>query len=209
MGDTLHNWTTILKMKKRRAFLFLIAILIAQISLAQRGVRIGYIDMDVILENVDEYKTANLLLDKKIEDWKKEIELQKLQLKKLDDALNAEKALLTQNLISDREIEINDFASDIVDFQTKKFGPQGELIQQKSKLLKPIQDRVLGIVRQIAQERKYDFIFDRSSDLVMLYSTKNYDISDLVLRKINAQNKIEDRKKQLKKREEQLKKLKN
>ncbi len=209
MGDTLHNWTTILKMKKRRAFLFLIAILIAQISLAQRGVRIGYIDMDVILENVDEYKTANLLLDKKIEDWKKEIELQKLQLKKLEDALNAEKALLTPNLISDREIEINDFASDIVDFQTKKFGPQGELIQQKSKLLKPIQDRVLGIVRQIAQERKYDFIFDRSSDLVMLYSTKNYDISDLVLRKINAQNKIEDRKQQLKKREEQLKKLKN
>ena len=209
MGDTLHNWTTILKMKKRRAFLFLIAILIAQISLAQRGVRIGYIDMDVILENVDEYKTANLLLDKKIEDWKKEIELQKLQLKKLEDALNAEKALLTPNLISDREIEINDFASDIVDFQTKKFGPQGELIQQKSKLLKPIQDRVLGIVRQIAQERKYDFIFDRSSDLVMLYSTKNYDISDLVLRKKNAQNKMEDRKKQLKKREEQLKKLKN
>lgn len=209
MGDTLHNWTTILKMKKRRAFLFFIAILIAQISLAQRGVRIGYIDMDVILENVDEYKTANLLLDKKVEDWKKEIELQKLQLKKLEDALNAEKALLTPNLISDREIEINDFASDIVDFQTKKFGPQGELIQQKSKLLKPIQDRVLGIVRQIAQERKYDFIFDRSSDLVMLYSTKNYDISDLVLRKINAQNKIEDRKQQLKKREEQLKKLKN
>ena len=83
------------------------------------------------------------------------------------------------------------------------------MIKQKSKLLKPIQDRVLGIVRQIAQERKYDFIFDRSSDLVMLYSAKNYDISDLVLRKINAQNKIEDRKQQLKKREEQLKKLKN
>ena len=68
---------------------------------------------------------------------------------------------------------------------------------------------MLGIVREIAQERKYDFIFDRSSDLVMLYSAKNYDISDLVLRKINAQNRIEDRKKQLKKREEQLKKLKN
>tara|TARA_B100000767_G_scaffold184814_1_gene172394 strand:- start:9453 stop:10043 length:591 start_codon:yes stop_codon:yes gene_type:complete len=196
-------------MKKRIVFLFLITILTTQLSLAQRGVRIGYIDMDVILENVNEYKTANILLNKKVEDWKKEIELQKLQLKKLEDALNAEKALLTPNLISDREIEINDFASDIVNFQTQKFGPQGELIQQKSKLLKPIQDRVLGIVRKIAQERKYDFIFDRSSDLVMLYSAKNYDISDLVLRKINAQNKIEDRKQQLKKREDQLKKLKN
>ena len=102
MGDTLHNWTTILKMKKRTTFLFLITILITQISIAQRGVRIGYIDMDVILENVDEYKKANLLLNKKVEDWKKEIELQKLQLKKLEDALNAEKALLTPNIISDR-----------------------------------------------------------------------------------------------------------
>ena len=67
MGDTLHNWTTILKMKKRTTFLFLITILITQISIAQRGVRIGYIDMDVILENVDEYKKANLLLNKKVE----------------------------------------------------------------------------------------------------------------------------------------------
>ena len=77
MGDTLHNWTTILKMIKRITFLLLITIFSAQISSAQRGVRIGYIDMDVILESVDEYKTANLLLDKKVENWKKEIELQK------------------------------------------------------------------------------------------------------------------------------------
>ena len=179
-----------------------------QINWAQRGVRIGYIDMDVILENVDEYKTANQLLNKKVESWKKEIELQKLQLKKLEDALNAKKALLTPNLISDREQEINSFANDIVNLQTQKFGPGGALMLQKSKLLKPIQDRVLGIVREIAQERKYDFIFDRSSDLVMLYSAKNYDISDLVLRKINAQDRIEDRKAQLNKRKEQINKAK-
>ena len=180
-----------------------------QINWAQRGVRIGYIDMDVILENVDEYKTANQLLNKKVETWKKEIELQKLQLKKLEDALNAEKALLTPNLILDREQEINGFANDIVNLQTQKFGPGGALMLQKSKLLKPIQDRVLGIVREIARERKYDFIFDRSSDLVMLYSAKNYDISDLVLRKINSQDRIKDRKEDLKKRQKQIKKLKN
>ena len=100
------------------------------------------------------------------------------------------------------------FAKDIVNLQTQKFGPGGALMLQKSKLLKPIQDRVLGIVREIAQERKYDFIFDRSSDLVMLYSAKNYDISDLVLRKINAQDRIEDRKAQLEKRKNQINKAK-
>jgi hypothetical protein len=116
--------------------------------------------------------------------------------------------LLTPNLISDREQEINGFAKDIVNLQTQKFGPGGALMLQKSKLLKPIQDRVLGIVREIAQERKYDFIFDRSSDLVMLYSAKNYDISDLVLRKINAQDRIDDRKAQLEKRKNQINKAK-
>jgi hypothetical protein len=43
----------------------------------------------------------------------------------------------------------------------------------------------------------------------MLYSAKNYDISDLVLRKINSQDRIKDRKKDLEKRKEQIKKLKN
>ena len=209
MGDSLYNWSTILEMKKISTLLLFVTLLSSSINWAQRGVRIGYIDMDVILENVDEYKTANVLLNKRVEDWKKEIELQKLQLKKLEDTLNAEKALLTPNLIMDREIVINDFAADIVNLQNQKFGPNGALMQQKSRLLKPIQDRVLGIVREIAKERKYDFIFDRSSDLVMLYSAKNYDISDLVLRKINSQDRIKDRKEDLKKRQEQIKKLKN
>ena len=209
MGDSLYNWSTILEMKKISTLLLFVMLLCSSINWAQRGVRIGYIDMDVILENVDEYKTANVLLNKRVEDWKKEIELQKLQLKKLEDTLNAEKALLTPNLIMDREIVINDFAADIVNLQNQKFGPNGALMQQKSRLLKPIQDRVLGIVREIAKERKYDFIFDRSSDLVMLYSAKNYDISDLVLRKINSQDRIKDRKEDLKKRQEQIKKLIN
>jgi len=198
-----------LPMKKISTLLLFITLLYSSINWAQRGVRIGYIDMDVILENVDEYKIANILLNKRVEDWKKEIELQKLQLKKLEDALNAEKALLTPNLIMDRELVINDFAADIVNLQNQKFGPNGVLMKQKSKLLKPIQDRVLGIVREIAKERKYDFIFDRSSDLVMLYSAKNYDISDLVLRKINSQDRIKDRKENLKKIKGKIKKLKN
>ena len=37
---------------------------------AQRGARVGYIDMDIILENISEYKKASLLLDQRIEEWK-------------------------------------------------------------------------------------------------------------------------------------------
>ena len=100
---------------------------------------------------------------------------------------------MTPELISDREIEINDYANEIIALQEKRFGPNGDRIKQRRKLITPIQDQVLVIVQQIAEERKYDFIFDRSSDIVMLYSAKNYDISDLVLKRIKIKEKIKAR----------------
>jgi Skp family chaperone for outer membrane proteins len=161
---------------------------------AQRGTRIAYIDMDVILSKNKEFRTANRLLDEKITQWKKEVELKKIQLKRLEDQFAVEKILLTPELISDRELEIKDFASEIVSLQEKRFGPNGDMMIQKNQLLKPVQDQVLSIVQDIAKERKYDFVFDRSSDIIMLYSAKNYDISELVLRRIQAQERIKERK---------------
>ena len=191
-------------MKALRPVLFVFLFTLVQQSFAQRGVRLAYIDMDEILENVEEYKTAATLLDKNVADWKKDIELKKMELKGREEQLQAEKVLLTQELIEDRKQELQLFRSEIIDLQTKYFGPTGDYIQQKNNLLKPIQDQVLSIVRQIAQERKYDFVFDRSSDLVMLYSAKNYDISNLVLQRINAQERIKARKKQIEERKAQI-----
>lgn len=191
-------------MKALRPVLFVFLFTLVQQSFAQRGVRLAYIDMDEILENVDEYKTASTLLDKNVEDWKKDIELKKMELKGREEQLQAEKVLLTPELIEDRKSELQLFRSEIIDLQTKYFGPTGDYIQQKNNLLKPIQDRVLSIVREIAQERKYDFVFDRSSDLVMLYSAKNYDISNLVLQRINAKERIKARKKQIEERKAQI-----
>lgn len=168
-------------------------------SFAQRGTRVGYIDMNVILESVEEYGKASQLLDKKIEKWKKEIELKKIQLKQFEDQLNTERILLTPELIKDREMEIKDFASEIVNLQEKRFGPQGDMIVQRSKLIQPVQDQVLTVVKQIAEEKKYDFIFDRSSSVTMLYSAKIYDISDLVIKRINRQQRIQNRKEALEK----------
>ena len=179
---------------KLKLFLILVLCFLYFSIHAQRGTRIAYIDMDVILSKNKEFKTANQLLDEKISQWKKEVELKKIQLKRLEDQFAVEKILLTPELISDRELEIKDFASEIITLQEKRFGPNGDMMIQKNQLLKPVQDQVLSIVQDIARERKYDFVFDRSSDIIMLYSAKNYDISELVLRRIQAQERIKERK---------------
>lgn len=181
----------------RKNIFFWILIVFSFCLQAQKGVRIGYIDMNVILNSVTEYKKASVLLDNNIENWKKEIALKKIQLKQMQDQLNTEKVLLTPELIADKELEIQDFSSELIALQEKRFGPRGDLIQQRTNLLQPIQDQILSIVQQVAEERRYDFIFDRTSDAFMLYSAKNYDISDLVLKRINRQQRIQERKEQI------------
>ena len=177
----------------------LIFLFVCIATFAQKGTRVGYMDMNVILENISEYNKANDLLDKNIENWKKEIELKKVQLRQYEEQLNIERILLTPELIKDREMEIQIFASEIISLQEKRFGPKGDMIVQRSKLIQPVQDQVLSVVKQIAEEKKYDFIFDRSSSLTMLYSAKNYDISDLVIKRINRQQRIQNRKDQIEK----------
>ena len=189
--------------QKKIKFLFIVFVSIISIpTFAQKGTRVGYIDMNIILKNIDEYNKASTLLDKNIEKWKKEIELKKIQLSQYEDQLNTERILLTPELINDRELEIKDFASEIINLQEKRFGPKGDMIIQRSKLIQPVQDQVLSVVKQIAEEKKYDFIFDRSSSLTMLYSAKIYDISELVIKRINRQQRIQNRK-------DQIEKLKN
>jgi len=186
-----------MRINLHKTLLINIILLMSVHAHAQRGTRVGYIDMNVILESIDEYQEASKLLDKNVANWKKEIELKKIQLKQFQDQLNTERILLTPELINDRDLEINDFASEIVNLQEKRFGPRGDMIIQRSKLIQPVQDQVMSVVKLIAEEKKYDFIFDRSSNVTMLYSAKNYDISDLVIKRINRQQRIQNKKDQL------------
>ena len=185
------------------------SLLFSLVVSGQRGTKVGYIDMAFILETVDEYNKASNLLDKNIENWKKEIELKKLELEQIQDQLNAERIIFTPELINDREMEIQDFASEIIRLQEKRFGPSGDMIIQRSKLIQPLQDQVMTIVKQVAEENKYDFIFDRSSTATMLYSAKNYDISDLVIKRINRQQKIQKRRDQIEALKSKASSLKN
>src|SRR5690606_21521786 len=104
--------------------------------------------------------------------------------------LRAEKVLLTDELIGEREEEIQILEKEMLDYQQNRFGPQGDLVLQKQRLIQPIQDQVFNEVQKIGANKKYDFIFDKSADVVMLYSEKRHDISDLVLRGISRTRKI-------------------
>ncbi|MFH6963930.1 OmpH family outer membrane protein [Flavobacterium plurextorum] len=191
-------------MRKQFLFIFL-ALIVANTSQAQgKTTRIGYIDMEYILENVSDYKEAKSQLELKAQKWKQEIETKKTNINTLKENLKAEKALLTKELIDEKETEIKFLENEMLDYQQKQFGADGNLIRQKAALAKPIQDQVFTAVQDIAEAKNYDFIFDKSSDLTMLFSNKRFDISDQVIRILNRTDKREQlTKKQLKDQEVQ------
>jgi Skp family chaperone for outer membrane proteins len=152
---------------------------------AQRGARIGYIDMEYILESVPEYKEASKQLEGKVQRWKQDIDKRQKEIDLISLNLSNERVLLTKELIDEREEEIKIKEDEMLQYQQDRFGPSGDLMIQKRQLVQPIQDQVFNIVQEIAEAKKYDFIFDKSADIVMLFAAKRNDISDLVLRSIN------------------------
>lgn len=161
------------------------ALMIGSLTYAQRGARIGYIDMEYILENVPEYQEASLQLDNKVQQWKKDIEKKLAEVDQMKVDLSNERVLLTKELIEEREEEIQVKQDEVLDYQQKRFGPNGDLAIQRRQLVQPVQDQVFNIVQEIAEAKKYDFIFDKSADIVMLFAAERNDISDQVVRSIN------------------------
>ena len=183
---------------KKYCFLLLIIFLTVNFGFSQtKSIRIGYIDMEYILEKIPDYANAKNQLEEKAQKWKQEIEVKKATLLKLQESLKTEKVLLTKELIDEREEEITFQTKELLDFQQKKFGPNGDLVNQKAVLVKPIQDQVFNAVQDIAEAKKYDYIFDKSSDLTILFASKRLDISDQVIRKLTQL----ERRQQLNKKE--------
>ncbi len=152
--------------------------------MGQRSLRVGYIDMDYILENVPEYQEASQQLDQKVNRWKSEIEAKLSEIEQMKKQLNNERVLLTKELIEERQEEIDYEEQQILEYQQKRFGPGGDLMIQKRQLVQPVQDQVFNSVQEISKNKKYDLVFDKSSDLMMLYTAERLDISDQVLRSI-------------------------
>ena len=177
--------------KKAIFFLVFILLFVSDIY-SQKQLRVGYINMDYILTNLDDYNIANEEYNIKLDLWRKEIESRKLSIKVANEELEIKKPLIPDEIYQNLKDEIDFDEKQLNQYIQKRFGPEGDWLIQEKILIQPIQDEVLAIVQKIAEKNKFDFIFDKSSAIIMLYSEKKYDISELVLKSILRQEKIEN-----------------
>ena len=188
MGNTFYNRTTILNK------IFIITFFVSINLFGQKNVRIGFLDLDLVLNNNNNYITANQELESKINIWRTEIENKQKEILGKKESLKIESALLTNELIEER-IEDIKYDEDLLNtYIDKRFGVEGDWIKEKVLLSQPAQDEILIAIREIAADRKLDYVFDSSADILVLHSEKKYDISDLVIKYLEIRDKKEAKK---------------
>ena len=163
-----------------RAFsLLLLTLAVAVPAAAQQ--RIAYIDSERVLDQITEYRTAQDNLDRLAQQWQTELDGLQREVDELVRDYEARELLFTDEERDRKRQEIAQRQQELESRRTQRFGPEGELFREQQRQMRPIQERVLEAIDQVASDEDYDYVFDKSGDFLFLYARPQLDISDLVL----------------------------
>ena len=170
----------------KKYFLLIILSLVVFAPITAQKFSVAYLDMQYILKNLPQYETANEQLTMISKRWQKEIDAAQQEVQILTSNYQTEQIFLSQDMKKKREDEILEKEQYVLELKRKYFGEGGEWYKKRESLLKPIQEEIYNVVQEIAAEKRYDIIKDRSADPSLIYMSSKLDISDLVLERLGA-----------------------
>lgn len=164
--------------------IFFVIVVLASTAFVSQAQRFAYIDSDYIMDNIPEYKAAEMEIERISIEWQKELEAMFGEIESMFRSYQAESPMLPEEIRRQREEAIMTKEKEAKELQMKRFGRNGELFVQRQELVKPIQDRVFEAVQEIATRGNYAIIFDKTGGLTMMYTDVRYDLSDEVLQRL-------------------------
>lgn len=159
-------------MIKKLASTALFSLVLTTLAFSQR---IAYVDVTAVLESLPDYQKAQEQLDKVATQWRQEIALEQDKIKGMYSKYQAEQVMLSEEMKKQREEEIMNKEKEVREMQRQKFGPEGALFKKREELVKPIQDKVYATIQKFAEDKGFEYIFDKGSASGMLYADPKYD----------------------------------
>ncbi|MFN3783926.1 MAG: OmpH family outer membrane protein [Spirosomataceae bacterium] len=170
-------------MKKILIVLFFLA------SSATFAQKFGYIDSEYITSKMPSYQNTLEQMNQQSEKWVKEIQEKYNLLEQKQRKYKQEEVLLTDDLRKTRLKELEDLENEIRVQNNEIFGMNGKLFQKKKELMKPILDEIYLACQKVARQRQLMFIFDKASDISIIYSDPRHDYTDFVLEALGINKK--------------------
>lgn len=153
-------------------------------ALAQ--MKIGHISSEAIMKQLPDAQDAQKQLDALTAQWQDELNKMQDDWKKKFEEYDKKKLIMTDQRRADAEKELRELDQKMADFRNQKFGPNGELFAKQNELMKPVQDRIFKAIQEVAVEEGFDYIFDKSGQILLMYANPKYDLTEKVLDKLKV-----------------------
>lgn len=143
--------------------------------------KIGFIDSDVIMQQMPEYSGIEQRLSLLSENWQQEIDEMEEEIAELEREFEAREILFTDEVRQERINEIEQKEQELDQYIQEKFGPQGEYYSRQKELLEPIQSLIFDALTRVAERDSYDFVFDRAEDTRFLITSEEWNLTEEVM----------------------------
>lgn len=143
--------------------------------------KIGFIDSDVIMQQMPEYSGIEQRLSLLSDNWKQQIEEMEEEIAELEEEFEAREILFTEEIRLERLNEIEQKKEELDRYIEEKFGPEGEYFTRQKELLEPIQRLVFDALSRVASRDSYDFVFDRAEDTRFLFVREEWNLTEEVM----------------------------
>jgi outer membrane protein len=165
---------------------YAVALLLVAAALAPAQSKIGHINSEAIMQALPEAVDAQKTLDQLVSQWEGELQKMQAEWKRKFDDYDKRKLILTDQVRADAERELRELDQSIADYRNKKFGQNGELFQKQNEVMKPIQNKIFKVLADIAKEENYDYVFDKSGEILLLYANDKNDLTQKVIARMQS-----------------------
>jgi outer membrane protein len=147
---------------------------------------IAHINSEAIMKALPEAIDAQKTLDALVAGWEEELQKMQGDWKRRFDEYDKRKLILTDQARAAEEQQLRELDQAIADYRARKFGPNGELFQKQEEVMKPVQNKLFQVLEEIAKEEDYDYIFDKSGEILLLYAKESRDLTQTVLTRMQV-----------------------
>lgn len=169
-----------------------VAALLATASVAAaQEIKIATVDLQRALNECEAGKTAKEGFKVEVEKLQAKLEKQKNDLERIKADAERKASVLKED--ERKEIE-RDYQRRLRDFQRTYKDSQAELQARDNELTAEILRDLQGVILEYGTKSPYNLILEASNTGVVLYATKNLDITDQVIEAYNASRKATGKK---------------
>ena len=157
--------------------------------------KFGYVDAEYILNQLPEYGQALDRLDSLAQEWQGDVDQKYAEVEKMKLEVASEDVLLTKEMREERNEKLKEKVTEAQELQQETFGYEGLYFLKRAEMTQEIQDKVFEAIEKVAKKHKLQIVFDKSGELVMLYTNPVHDYTDFVLEEMGLLKEKEERKK--------------